>query len=99
MEKKVPHYKLLLIQTEVRQRGADTFTRTALDGGREMGLNVEQMVTVVCGLTGKQFFKSMTTLADHTLWQDVYHAPTPTGVAYVKCTLRQGTVVIQFKRK
>lgn len=90
---------LLLIHTEVRQKGADAFTRTALDGGREMGLSVEQMVTAVCGLTGRQFFKSMTTIADHTIWQDVYHAPTPAGAAYVKFTLRQGTVVIQFKRK
>lgn len=99
MEKKVPHYKLRLIQTEVRQCGVDAFTRTALDGGREMGLSFEQMVTTVCELTGRQFFKSMTTLADHTIWQDVYHAPTPAGVAYVKFTLRQGAVVIQFKRK
>ncbi len=99
MDKKVPHYKLRLLQMEVRQRGADAFTRTALDGGREMGFSVEQMVIAVCGLTGRQFFKSMTTLADHTVWQDVYHATTPAGVAYVKLTLRHGTVVIQFKRK
>ena len=99
MEKKVPHYKLLLIQTQVRQKGVDAFTRTALDGGRDMGLNFEQIVTVVCELTGKQFFKSMTTFADHTIWQDVYHAPTRAGLAYIKFTLRQGAVVIQFKRK
>ena len=99
MEKKVPHYKLLLIQTQVRQKGVDAFTRTALDGGRDMGLSFEQMVAVVCELTGKQFFKSMTTFADHTIWQDVYYAPTRAGLAYVKFTLRQGAVVIQFKRK
>jgi len=99
MEKKVPHYKLLLIQQAVRKGGADAFTRTALDGGREMSLSVEQMVMVVCGLTAKQFFKSMTTFTDHTVWQDVYHAQTVTGAAYVKCTLRHGAVVIQFKRK
>ncbi len=99
MEKKVPHYKLLLIQAQVRQKGVDAFTRTALDGGREMGLSFEQMVIVVCELTGKQFFKSMTTFADHTIWQDVYHARTPAGTAYIKFTLRQSTVVIQFKRK
>lgn len=57
------------------------------------------MVVAICGLTGRQFFKSMTTLADQNIWQDVYHAPTVTGAAYVKFTLRQGTVVIQFKRK
>ena len=99
MEKKVPHYKLLLIQDSVRQGGADAFTRTALDGGREMGLSVEQMTMAVCGLSAKQFIKSMTTFADHTVWQDVYHAHTPAGAAYVKCTLRRSAVVIQFKRK
>ena len=99
MEKKVPHYALDLIHAEVRQRGVDAFTRTALDGGRDMGLRFEQMVAVICGLTRKHFFKSMTTFADHTIWQDVYHAPTPAGLAYVKLTLRSGTVVIQFKRK
>lgn len=40
----------------------------------------------------------MTTFADHTVWQDVYHAPTPQGLAYVKFTLRDGSVVIVFKR-
>ncbi len=40
----------------------------------------------------------MTTLMDHKLWQDVYHAPTPVGIAYVKFTLRDGSVVISFKR-
>ncbi|MDZ4078487.1 type II toxin-antitoxin system MqsR family toxin [Hydrocarboniphaga sp.] len=99
MEKKVPHYKLVLVQAEVRQRGVDAFTRMALDGGRDMGLDFEQMVMAVCELSSKQFFKSMTTLADHTVWQDVYHAPTPAGVAYVKLTMRDGAVVIQFKRK
>lgn len=99
MEKKVSHYPLHVIQMEVQRRGADAFTRTALDGGREMGLNIEQMVAAVCGLGSKHFYKSMTTHVDHTLWQDVYHAPTPAGTAYVKFTLRQGAVVIQFKRK
>jgi motility quorum-sensing regulator/GCU-specific mRNA interferase toxin len=42
----------------------------------------------------------MTTHNDHTLWQDVYHAPCPNGqIAYVKVTLRAGAVVIQFKEK
>ncbi len=32
------------------------------------------------------FFKSMTSHADHPLWQDVYHVPSPSGVLYVKFT-------------
>jgi len=44
------------------------------------------------------FYKSMTTYADHRVWQDVYHAPCPNGkMAYIKLTLQDGAVVIQFK--
>lgn len=40
----------------------------------------------------------MTTHADHTVWQDVYHCPTDAGVAYGKFTLRRdGSIVISFK--
>ncbi|WHO72384.1 type II toxin-antitoxin system MqsR family toxin [Rhizobium sp. BT03] len=39
----------------------------------------------------------MTTYSDNTIWQDVYHADTPAGKAYVKVTLREdGAPVIQF---
>jgi len=39
-------------------------------------------------------------IANSSIWQDVYHAPTPGGkVAYIKLTLQQGAVVIQFKEK
>lgn len=40
----------------------------------------------------------MTTQADHTVWQDVYHCPTAVCMAYVKFTLRpDGSIVISFK--
>jgi motility quorum-sensing regulator/GCU-specific mRNA interferase toxin len=40
----------------------------------------------------------MTTYADHRVWQDVYHAPTPVGkTAYIEITLRNSAPVIQFK--
>lgn len=66
-----------------------------------MGLSGEQAVNVVLGLKQKDFYKSMTTHADHTIWQDVYHARLKSGLmAYIKVTLREnGTVVIQFKEK
>ena len=41
-----------------------------------------------------------TTYADHRVWQDVYHAPTPARRdAYIKITLRGTASVIQFKEK
>jgi len=59
------------------------------------------MRDVVCKLTKQNLYKSMTTYRDHTVWQDVYHAMTPTGImAYIKLTgYTDGRPpVIQFKR-
>jgi motility quorum-sensing regulator / GCU-specific mRNA interferase toxin len=100
VEKKTPHYDLPKIQSKVARSGAAAFTKTALDGGREMGLTTSEMIGVITGLTRKQFYKSMTTYADHKVWQDVYHADTPVKKqAYIKLTLREGALVIQFKEK
>lgn len=98
MEKRVAHYDLTAIIALVRRRRASAFTKTALDGGRRMGLTLSDMVDVVCALTPKSLYKSMTTYGDGRVWQDVYHAPTPAGKAYIKVTLREdGALVIQFK--
>lgn len=98
MEKRRPHYRLDLIRAAVGQHRELAFTASARTGVLEMGLSLDQALLVIAGLESRAFFKSMTTLADHTLWQDVYHAPTPVGTAYVKFTLRDGSVVISFKR-
>ena len=97
MEKRVPHYSLTEIQGIVAGRGAKAFTKSALDGGRSMGLTVTEMVAVIAELGRRDFHKSMTTYADHTVWQDVYHATTEYGPAYVKFTFREDRVVISFK--
>jgi motility quorum-sensing regulator/GCU-specific mRNA interferase toxin len=99
MEKRKPHYPLAEIKAGVAACGADAFTATALAGGYAMGLDLAGMVKAVVGLSGRCFVKSMTTHIDHRLWQDVYHAETPAGTAYVKFTLRtDGSIVISFKR-
>ena len=65
-----------------------------------MGLSESESVHVVLGLTRNMLYKSMTTHADHRIWQDVYHAPCPNGkTAYIKLTLCEGAVVVQFKEK
>ena len=101
MEKKKPHYTLSAIQQVVAERRVDTFTATALVGAAHMGLSPDEAVAVVLGLKHGAFYKSMTTHADHQIWQDVYHTTLKSGlVAYVKVTLREnGIVVIQFKEK
>jgi motility quorum-sensing regulator/GCU-specific mRNA interferase toxin len=100
VEKRTPHYDLARIQEEVARLGAAAFIKTALDGGRQLGLTTVDMLAVVAGLSRREFYKSMTTHADHRIWQDVYHADTPVKkLAYIKLTLRDGAPVIQFKEK
>ena len=80
--------------------GAAAFTKTALDGGWTMGLTTSEMLGVIASLTRRDFYKSMTTYADHRIWQDVYYGATPVRKeAYIKITLRDLAPVIQFKEK
>ena len=100
MEKRKPHHDLGEVISAVRLRGADAFTATALVGARAMGLDAAQAIEVDCSLQRTDFYKNMTALASSRLWQDVYHAETHVGVAYIKITLRpDGSIVIQFKEK
>jgi motility quorum-sensing regulator/GCU-specific mRNA interferase toxin len=100
VEKKKAHYPLAAVKAAVRAQGIDAFTRTAQYGAAEMGLSETQAVDVVLSLESWMLHKSMTTHADHTVWQDVYYTPCPNGrTAYVKLTLQAGRVVIQFKEK
>lgn len=101
VEKRKPHYRLADIQAMVADSSRKVFTRTAIIGGRDLGLEECQMREVVCALSNRNLFKSMTTTFDNTVWQDVYHAMTPVGVmAYIKVTgYTDGRPpVIQFKR-
>lgn len=100
MEKRVAHYDLDAIRAIVSRDREKSFTYTALAGIRAMGLTEIEALAVVATLSPAMLHKSMTTHADHRQWQDVYHALCPGGkTAYVKVTLREGAVVIQFKEK
>ena len=99
MEKRKPHYLLAEVKEYVAMIGIDAFTLTARRNGFALGLTQAELVTVILSLTRRDFYKAMTSHNDHTLWQDVYHAPLPTsGMAYVKVSdPGTGRPVIQFK--
>nr|WP_262981948.1 type II toxin-antitoxin system MqsR family toxin [Sulfuriferula thiophila] len=42
-----------------------------------MGLSESDGLSIVLGLQQGMLYKSMTTQADSTIWQDVYYAPMP----------------------
>jgi motility quorum-sensing regulator/GCU-specific mRNA interferase toxin len=100
VEKRKPHYDLAQAQVDVARQGVASFTKTALDGGRAMGLTSAEMLAVVAALTRRDFYKSMTAYADHHVWQDVYRATTQVRKeAYIKITIRNAAIVIQFKER
>ena len=100
MEKRKAHYNLNAIKAIIARDGLACFTFTALRGAENMELSDAEALAVVATLNGSLFYKSMTTHADHRTWQDVYIAPCPNGrKAYIKLTLQEGAVVIQFKEK
>ena len=96
MEKSTPHCKLprvkaLLLEGKVRS------TFTALAGAAALGMDFDGMLGVVRGLTTKDFYKCMTTHADHTVWQDVYRPATPAGEVYLKLTVIEDVLIVSFK--
>lgn len=72
-------------------------TRTASAGAAALGFNFDDMVNIVMMLGSTDFYKSMTTYEDHTMWQDVYHAHTMAGDVYLKLMVYNGVLIVSFK--
>lgn len=96
MEKRTPHCRLAVVQALVAA-GKVRMTLSALTGAAALGLDAEGVVAVVRALRPADFYKSMTTHADHTLWQDVYHPATAVGDVYLKLTVVDDVLVVSFK--
>lgn len=96
MEKRVAHCKLTTIKALV-QAGQVLTTHSARVGANELWLAFSDMLDVVMALTPMDFYKSMTTHADHTLWQDVYRPSTPVGNVYLKLTVIDDVLIVSFK--
>ncbi|UHC20022.1 type II toxin-antitoxin system MqsR family toxin (plasmid) [Methylobacterium currus] len=71
-------------------------TTTALRDALSLGFDRAGVAQTIAGIDGRMFFKSMTTHADHRVWQDVYHVPARGLTLYVKF---QADVVTEFTVK
>lgn len=96
MEKRLPHVPLVRVKDLIRE-GRYEIKISALRGAALLGLTVEDMIEVILSLTRDDFYKSMTTYADHREWQDVYRPMTLYGGIYLKFTVREGVIVVSFK--
>ena len=72
-------------------------TMSALAGGAALGFDFEGIVGVVMALVPADFYKSMTTRADHRVWQDVYRPTSPAGEIYLKLTVIDDVLIVSFK--
>ena len=97
MEKSTPHCKLPVVRALI-EAGKVRVTNAAKRGATALGLDLPDMLAVLMALTPADFYKSMTTHADHRIWQDVYHAETANGDGvYLKLTVIDDVLIVSFK--
>ena len=96
MEKNTPHCKLVRV-FELIALDQIRATYVALKGADDLDLVFDDMVAVISALTSVDFYKSMTSHADHRVWQDVYHPATTAGDVYLKLTVIEDVLIVSFK--
>ena len=96
MEKRTPHCPLSVVKTLI-EVGKVRTTQSARSGAAALDLDYRGMVAVIQALTPGDFYKSMTTHADHRLWQDVYRPTTEVGDLYLKLTVIDDVLIVSFK--
>jgi len=101
MEKRTPHYSLSWVKALIEADKVRS-TVSALSGAAALGLDFDAMLDVVRGLRPADFYKSMTTHADHRTWQDVYRPTTDASQVYLKLTVvkdeqAEDALIVSFK--
>lgn len=86
MEKPTPHCKLPVVKDSWKRAKSVQPIRAKLRV-TALGLELSDMLAVVMALTPTDLYRSMTTHADHTVWQDVY----------LKLTVIDDVLIVSFK--
>ncbi|MBQ6297525.1 MAG: type II toxin-antitoxin system MqsR family toxin [Selenomonadaceae bacterium] len=96
LEKFNPSYSL----TEFKNSDYRITVKAKKDA-RNLGLDIDDIREIVSTMELKHFYKSMTSYADHKIWQDVYHVPCGDLVLYVKFTknILSEFMLLSFKEK
>jgi motility quorum-sensing regulator / GCU-specific mRNA interferase toxin len=96
MEKRTPHCKLSVVKSLI-EAGKVRTTQTARAGAAALDLDFAGMLAIIGALQPADFYKSMTTQADHRIWQDVYRPSTAVGDIYLKLTVIDDVLIVSFK--
>ena len=96
MEKFNPSYSL----SEFKNSDFE-ITKTAMRTALELEFDEVDIRRIVSTMELKHFYKSMTSYANHKIWQDVYHVPCGNMILYVKFTQNviSEFTLLSFKEK
>ena len=96
MEKFNPTYNL-----EEFKNSDYEITKTAFRTALELEFDENDIKKVISTMKQEQFYKSMTSYANHKIWQDVYHVPCGNLILYVKFTQNviSEFTLLSFKEK
>jgi motility quorum-sensing regulator/GCU-specific mRNA interferase toxin len=100
-EKQKPTYDLKAFKAAFATVEGLNVTTSATQSASGLGFGRAEIVATIQTMDRTQFYKSMTSYADHRVWQDVYHVPSAAGVLYVKFTADVVTefLLLSFKEK
>ncbi|BCH30672.1 hypothetical protein MesoLjLc_26020 [Mesorhizobium sp. L-8-10] len=101
MEKRRPTYDLNAIKAAIGSVETLAITTSALRSAVALGFDRAGIAETINAIDRRMFVKSMTTFADHRMWQDVYHVPARGFILYVKFQADVMTefAVISFKEQ
>src|ERR1700730_12498618 len=92
-EKRKPTYDLAAFKAAFDDVDKRNVAGTAVRSAAALGFGRAEIVATIQTMHRAHFYKSMTSYADHRIWQDVYHVPSEAGTLYVKFT---ADVVTEF---
>jgi motility quorum-sensing regulator/GCU-specific mRNA interferase toxin len=100
-DKRKPTYDLEAFKAAASTIDGLNATGSAIKGAAAIGFGRADIVATIQTMQRPHFYKSMTSYADHRIWQDVYHVPSEVGVLYVKFTADAVTefLLLSFKEK
>jgi motility quorum-sensing regulator/GCU-specific mRNA interferase toxin len=96
MEKRLPHVPLVRV-LELAAAGRVRATMTAFTDADRLGFGRPAMIVITLRLEKVDFYKSMTTYGDHTIWQDVYRPMSEIGRLSIKLTVADDVLIVSFK--
>ena len=100
MEKRIRTYDLDTIKIVFDDPGSLLLTNSALHGARAIGFTRLDIIETIQQIQRNDFVKSMTTYANHKIWQDVYNTSYKGFDLYIKFQMHEeGHLLISFKEK